>query len=55
MEKREVIVKGLDIPFWDLVLFLVKLSLASIPAIFIIYFVIWIAGTILGAFIFPSL
>jgi hypothetical protein len=39
-EKERVIVSGLDIPFWDLVWFMVKLALASIPALFIIYFIL---------------
>jgi len=38
-EKTEVIIRGVDIPFIDLVLLLVKLALASIPAMFVIYFV----------------
>ncbi len=37
-EKDKVIIAGLDIPFWDLVWLMVKLALASIPAIFILYF-----------------
>ena len=37
-EKRDIIIKGVDIPFIDLVVLLVKLAFASIPAMFIIYF-----------------
>ena len=37
-EVKKVIIAGLNVPFWDLVWFMVKLALASIPAIFIIYF-----------------
>jgi len=36
-EKRRVVISGLDIPFWDLVWFMVKLSLASVPALLILY------------------
>jgi len=54
MENKEVIIKGLDIPFLDLVVFLVKLALASIPAIFIISVVIWAISALFGAVIFPS-
>ncbi len=36
-EKRRVVISGLDLPFWDLVWFMVKLALASFPAIFILY------------------
>jgi len=38
-EKKSVIVSGLEIPFWDLVWFMVKLALASIPAFLILGFV----------------
>ena len=34
---KEVIIKGIDIPFADLVILLVKLALAAIPAMFIIF------------------
>jgi hypothetical protein len=34
--RHSVIVSGLDLPFWNLVLFLVKLSIASIPAAFVL-------------------
>jgi len=41
MEEKEVKVtlKDIDIPFWNLVLFLVKLAFASIPALFVVSFV----------------
>ncbi len=42
MEKKEVIITGLKIPFWDLVWLMVKLAFASIPAIFIISLIIWL-------------
>lgn len=47
-EKKEVVVTGLQIPFWDLVWFLVKLAFASIPAIFIIYMIVWILSLLFG-------
>ncbi|WP_457607909.1 hypothetical protein [Nitratifractor sp.] len=34
---RRVILAGLEIPFWDLVWFMVKFALASIPAMLILY------------------
>ena len=43
-EKRDVIIKGVDIPFIDLVILLVKLALASIPAVFVLYFVFMLFG-----------
>jgi hypothetical protein len=36
-EFKKVIIKGVDIPFMDLVVLLVKLSLAAIPAMFIVF------------------
>jgi hypothetical protein len=35
-ERQGVVVTGLDIPFWNLVWLLVKVSIASIPAAFIL-------------------
>ena len=49
-EKERVIVSGLDIPFWDLVWFMVKLALASIPALFIIYLIFAMQGMLIGSF-----
>ena len=43
-ERRKVVVSGLEIPFWDLVRFMVKLALASIPALFILYGVLTLLG-----------
>ena len=43
-EKRDVIIKGVDIPFIDLVVLLIKLAFASIPAMFVIYFVLMLFG-----------
>jgi len=53
VENKEVIIKGLDIPFLDLVVFLVKLALASLPAIFILSVVMWAIGALFGAVVFP--
>jgi hypothetical protein len=50
-EKKSVIVSGLEIPFWDLVWFMVKLALASIPALFIIYFIFAALGMLFGGFL----
>ena len=47
-DKERVTIGGLDIPFWDLVWFMVKFAFASIPAIFIIYFFIFLIGWIVG-------
>jgi hypothetical protein len=52
LEKSDdrVTISGLDIPFWDLVWFMVKLALASIPALFIIYFIFMLIGMVFGGF-----
>jgi hypothetical protein len=47
-DKEKVIVSGLEIPFWDLVWFMVKLALASIPAMFILYFFFVLFGLLFG-------
>ena len=46
-EKR-VVISGLEIPFWNLVWFMVKLALASIPALFIIYFIFALFAMLFG-------
>ncbi len=48
-ETKKVIIAGLNVPFWDLVWFMVKLALASIPAIFIIYFFLVIISMLFAA------
>ncbi|WP_456451351.1 hypothetical protein [Hydrogenimonas sp.] len=52
MERSEtnVVISGLEIPFWDLVWFMVKLVLASIPALFILYAVFTLLGLFFGGF-----
>ena len=49
-EKKRVVVSGLDVPFWDLVWFMVKLALASIPALFIIYLFFALIGVVFNGF-----
>ncbi len=50
MEEKEtkVVLSGVDISFWNLVIFIVKIALASIPALFIIWFVFMLFGAIFG-------
>jgi len=50
-EFKKVIIKGVDIPFMDLVMLLVKLALAAIPAMFIIYVVFALFSIVFGGFI----
>jgi len=59
-EKKEIIIKGVDIPFIDLVLLLIKLALAFIPAMFVLYFVfgfmtMFFGGMFQGLFMFSSI
>lgn len=46
----EVIVTDIRIPFWSLVIFLVKLALASIPAWFILAALWMIVAVLFGGF-----
>ncbi len=36
-EEKKVIISGIDIPFMDLVVLLIKLALAAIPALIVIF------------------
>ena len=45
---KKVIIKGIDIPFWDLVSLLVKFSFAAIPAAIIVAIIWGIIGSFLG-------
>ncbi|GEM_PF-6833284 len=49
---KRVVITGLDIPFWDLVIFLIKLSFASIPAIFVVSGVFMLIGMMTGNMMF---
>jgi len=50
MEEKKVIISGLQIPFWDLVWFMVKLAFASIPALIIIAFIFAFLDFLFGGF-----
>ena len=47
-EEKKVIINGIDIPFMDLVVLLIKLALASIPAMIVIFGFISLMSTIFG-------
>ena len=47
-EEKKVIISGIDIPFMDLVVLLIKLALASIPALIVIFGFISLMSTIFG-------
>ena len=41
-------ITGIDIPFWDLVIFMVKFAIATIPAGFILFVAMTIISGLLG-------
>ena len=51
MDDQKVKITGLDIPFVDLVMLMVKLAFASIPAMFVIYFVFALFGLFFEGFL----
>lgn len=50
-DEKAVYVTGIEIPFWDLVTFLVKFAIACIPATIIL----WILGALFGGFLLSFL
>ncbi len=51
MDKQEVKLTGIDIPFVDLVFLMVKLAFASIPAMIIVYFMFALLGIFFDGFL----
>lgn len=49
-EEKEVIVVDIHMPFWSMVTFMVKWSIASIPAILILVVLFAIIAAVLGGF-----
>jgi hypothetical protein len=47
-DEKKVIISGIDIPFMDLVVSLIKLALASIPAMIVIFGFLALMSTIFG-------
>ena len=45
---QEVTVKGIDMPFWNMVGFMVKWTLAAIPAMIIISVIYFIIAAVVG-------
>ncbi len=45
---KKVVVSGVDIPFVDLVILLVKVAFASIPAMVIVYFIFALFTALFG-------
>ncbi len=50
MGDQKVKITGLDIPFGDLVILMVKLAFAAIPAMVVIYFVFALLGIFFDGF-----
>ena len=48
---NEVVIKDINMPFWSMVGFMVKWSIASIPAVLILSFIFFIIYIFLGALI----
>jgi len=47
-DEKRVIINGIDIPFMDLVVLLIKLALASIPAMIVIFGFMSLMSTVFG-------
>ena len=47
-EDKRIIIRGIDIPFMDLVILLVKLAFAAIPAMIVIFVVFGLLSTLFG-------
>jgi len=47
-DEKKIIISGIDIPFMDLVVLLIKLALASIPAMIVIFGFISVMSAIFG-------
>jgi hypothetical protein len=46
--RTPVTIHDIDIPFWSLVTFLVKLAIAAIPAAIIVTIIVYIAAQVVG-------
>lgn len=54
-DARKVIVVDLQIPFFSIVVLMVKWTLASIPAIIILAIIFSIVTSLTGGFLFPRI
>jgi len=45
-EEKRIVIRGIDIPFMDLVVLLVKLAFAAIPAMIVIFTVFGLLSTL---------
>lgn len=49
-QKKEVVITNIKMPFWSMVVFMVKWTLASIPAIIILSFVAFFILSIIDGY-----
>lgn len=49
MEKQKVIVTDIQMPFWSMVIFMIKWSIASIPAFIILSVLLGLVVALIGA------
>jgi hypothetical protein len=47
-ERQEVVIVDVSVPFWSMVVFMVKWAIASIPAILILFWMALLFGGLLG-------
>jgi hypothetical protein len=47
-DKREVVVTDIKIPFWSMVVLMVKWAIAAIPAVIILIVLVSLVGAVLG-------
>ena len=46
---QQVVVTDIKIPFWSMVVLMVKWTLAAVPAIVILFFIVFVFSAIFGA------
>ena len=49
MEKQKVIVTDIQMPFWSMVIFMIKWTVASVPALIILSFLVGLVVALIGA------
>jgi hypothetical protein len=48
-DKREVVVTDIKVPFWSMVVLMVKWAIAAIPAVIILFIIAGVLSLVLGA------
>jgi len=49
MEKQKVIVTDIQMPFWSMVVFMIKWTVASVPALIILSLLVGLVVALIGA------